>query len=163
MLLCICVVALKFVDILLELCYSLPESSRCYNPQGCDLGIHWQVCSHFFSVKIEDISAVDSVLHNIGDCFPAATVFKFIRMTIECDRNSMVNLISYFLIMLVFMVIAIATAKKQFPWIWYGIGAGIQLRSLVGGALYGGTSALKWIVYALILIVSAVIIVKRDH
>ena len=73
----------------------------------------------------------------------------------------------YFLIMIIFMVIAIVRAKDGKPWIWYGIGVGLQLVSMIGltrrYSVYGmgGVTSGTWIVFFVIAIVSAIIISIR--
>ena len=73
----------------------------------------------------------------------------------------------YFLIMIVFVVVAIIRAKNGNPWIWYGIGVGLQLLSILGlqrqYSSYGMSSSLSgtWIVFFVIAIVGLVIIISR--
>ena len=38
----------------------------------------------------------------------------------------------YFLVMIIFMSIGVATAKKSYSWIWYGIGVALQAFSMYG-------------------------------
>lgn len=77
----------------------------------------------------------------------------------------LMNCIGYFLFMLIFMGVSIATARKKSAWIWYVIGAALQLVSLSGNqkaAIMNGTNmTLEWSVYFGILIVVAIIIVLR--
>lgn len=61
------------------------------------------------------------------------------------------------------MVIAIATAKRASSWIWYSIGAIIQLISLYGGHLNNNNSYLDWIIYFVLLLITASIILIRSH
>ncbi len=78
----------------------------------------------------------------------------------------MLNLAYYIglnLYMIIFMVIAIATAKRTSSWIWYSIGAIIQLIALYGGHLNNNNSALDWIIYFILLLVTASIVVTRSH
>ena len=74
-------------------------------------------------------------------------------------------LIGYFGVMIIFMSAAIATAKSKFGWIWYFVGAGIQLISMMGNQkaanANGGNITVYWIVYAVILVVAAAIILLR--
>ncbi|MBQ7125231.1 MAG: hypothetical protein IJO00_02595 [Clostridia bacterium] len=77
----------------------------------------------------------------------------------------LMSCIGYFLIMIIFMVIAIVTAKGKGAWIWYAIGAILQLLSLSGNqkvaAVNGTDTTMHWIVYFALLIITAVIVVKR--
>ena len=71
----------------------------------------------------------------------------------------------YFLIMIIFMVIAIVTAKGKGAWIWYAIGAILQLLSLSGNqkvaTMNGTDTTMHWVVYFALLIITAILIVKR--
>ncbi len=67
--------------------------------------------------------------------------------------------ISYFLFMIIFMVVAVLTAKRKGTWIWYSIGAILQLLALLGGSDAG----LYWIIYFGLLIVTAMLIVRRKR
>ena len=73
--------------------------------------------------------------------------------------------IGYFLFMTIFMVVAIFTAKSKTAWIWYAIGAGVQLLGLLGNqttANENGTDITGyWIVYIGLLLISAKIIDSR--
>ena len=74
----------------------------------------------------------------------------------------------YFLFMLLFMLVAHIRAKKGNPWIWYFIGATIQLVSLIGLSRNPFYSTGKlWIIYIVILIMVAVsignIVSKREQ
>ena len=74
----------------------------------------------------------------------------------------------YFLFMLLFMLVALIRAKKGNPWIWYFIGATIQLVSLIGLSRNPFYSTGKlWIIYIVILIMVAVsigiIVSKREQ
>ena len=75
----------------------------------------------------------------------------------------------YFLIMIIFMIIAIIRAKNGKPWIWYAIGVGLQLFSLIGLTMryraYGAASALggTWIAFFAIAVFSAIIIVAQKQ
>ena len=68
------------IDIFLELCYVFGESRRCYISQGCVLGDHWQVGSHFFIIKIENSLVCDSAIHKVGNCSASTAGFVFIGM-----------------------------------------------------------------------------------
>ena len=75
----------------------------------------------------------------------------------------MAGIIGYFAIMLLFMIIAAVRAKKGFPWIWYIIGAVIQLISLIGisrNPFYN--SGPYWIVYFCILLLFFFIILSKS-
>lgn len=78
----------------------------------------------------------------------------------------LLSFLSYFLIMIIFMVIAIATAKKPYAWIWYVVGAIIQLMSLLGNQKFadvnGTNTSLHWGVYGVLLIITAIAIVMRN-
>ena len=73
--------------------------------------------------------------------------------------------LGYFLVMLIFMGIAIALAKSKASWVLYIIGAVIQFISLLGNqktATISGTNmTLYWLVYFGLLVVPAIIIRKR--
>ena len=77
----------------------------------------------------------------------------------------LMSFIGYFLIMIIFMIIAIVTAKFKGAWIWYAIGAILQLLSLSGNqkvaAMNGTDTTMHWIVYFALLIITAILIVKR--
>lgn len=77
----------------------------------------------------------------------------------------LMSYIGYFLIMIIFMIIAIVTAKGKGAWIWYAIGAVLQLLSLFGNqkaAAANGTDAtMHWIIYFVLLAVTAILIVTR--
>lgn len=78
---------------------------------------------------------------------------------------NLMSCIGYFLIMIIFMIIAIVTAKGKGAWIWYVIGAILQLFSLLGNqkmaAINGTDTTMHWVVYFALLIITAIIIVKR--
>ena len=78
---------------------------------------------------------------------------------------NLMSCIGYFLIMIVFMIIAIITAKGRGAWIWYAIGAILQLLSLSGNqkaaVMNGADATIHWIVYFALLIITAILIVKR--
>jgi hypothetical protein len=67
--------------------------------------------------------------------------------------------------MIIFMVVAIVVAKSKIAWIFYAIGAILQLMSLAGNqkiASVNGTDiTLDWIVYFFLLIVVAIIMIAR--
>ncbi|MBR1741626.1 MAG: hypothetical protein IJ733_07095 [Lachnospiraceae bacterium] len=73
----------------------------------------------------------------------------------------------YFLVMIIFCVIAVMRAKNGKPWIWFAIGAVLQLLSLLGlqkrYSAFGLEDALstQWITYLIILAVSALLICVR--
>lgn len=75
----------------------------------------------------------------------------------------------YFLVMLIFMIIAIVRARVGRPWIWYAIGVGLQLISMIGHTMnynrFGMGSAMTgtWIVFFVIAIVSLIIILARKN
>ena len=77
----------------------------------------------------------------------------------------LMSCIGYFLIMIIFMIVAIVTAKGKGAWIWYAIGAILQLLSLSGNqkvaAVNGTDTTMHWVVYFALLIITAVIVVKR--
>ncbi len=77
----------------------------------------------------------------------------------------LISCIGYFLIMIIFMIIAIVTAKGKGAWIWYAIGAILQLLSLAGNqkvaAMNGTDITMHWIIYFALLIITAILIVKR--
>ena len=63
------------------------------------------------------------------------------------------------------MIIAIVTAKGKGAWIWYAVGAIFQLVPLLGNqkaaAMNGTDTTMHWIVYFALLIITAILIVKR--
>lgn len=71
----------------------------------------------------------------------------------------------FFLIMIVFMIVAIINAKKKTAWIWYALGSTLQLLSLLGNQksanYYGDNTTVEWIIYFGLLIVSAILIVNK--
>ena len=73
--------------------------------------------------------------------------------------------LGYFLIMTIFMIVAILTAKKKTAWIWYAIGAVVQLLSLSGNQITANINetdmTMYWIIYFCLLIATAIIIVAR--
>ena len=75
----------------------------------------------------------------------------------------------FFLFQIVFSLIAIAVAKNGKPWLWYGIGAGVQLFALIAQQRYasywgmGSAMTTHWIIYFLLLIVAALIIFSRKN
>ena len=80
---------------------------------------------------------------------------------------SISNYIGYFLILLIFLIAAIIIGKKLAGWIVYGIGAFIQLLSLYGNYQsysamgFGSAMSSYWLIYIILLILSAIIIVLR--
>lgn len=78
---------------------------------------------------------------------------------------SAAHLFGYFLFMIVFMVIAIITAKRKISWVFYAAGAIWQYFSLSGlqrEAVYTGTdTTLYWITYGVLLILAAVLIILK--
>lgn len=79
----------------------------------------------------------------------------------------LMSCIGYFLIMIIFMIIAIVTAKGKGAWVWYAIGAILQLLSLSGNqkaaAMNGTDTTMHWIAYFALLIITAILVVKRYH
>ncbi len=77
----------------------------------------------------------------------------------------LMNCLGYFLVMIAFMIVAIVSAKSKAAWIWYVIGAVLQLLSLSGNQkianINGTDTTLYWIVYFGLLIITAVLVVKR--
>lgn len=77
----------------------------------------------------------------------------------------LMNCLGYFLIMIIFMVVAIVTAKSKAAWIWYAAGAVLQLVALIGNQIAaninGIDTTLRWIVYFGLLILTAILVVKR--
>lgn len=75
------------------------------------------------------------------------------------------NFIGYFLIMIIFLSIGIISGKSKGAWIWYSIGAVLQLLSLIGNQatanMYGKDTSLYWVIYILLLIIAAGIINSR--
>ena len=77
------------------------------------------------------------------------------------------NYIGYFLVMLIFLTLAVIFAKKAFGWLLYTAGAVIQLFSLIGNqrnlSMFGLGSTMTgyWIVYFLLLCVGAALICVR--
>ena len=75
----------------------------------------------------------------------------------------------FFLIMIVFMIVAIVRAKNGNPWIWYAIGVVLQLLSLSGlqrqYSAFGMGSALSgvWGVFFVIAIITLFIILARKN
>ena len=77
----------------------------------------------------------------------------------------LMKVIGYFLIMIIFMVIAIITAKGKTVWIWYVIGAILQLLSLLGNqknsVMRDTDITIYWIIYVALLVITAILINKR--
>lgn len=77
------------------------------------------------------------------------------------------NYIGYFLVLILFSILAIIFAKKLFSWIFYLLGAGITLISLMGTQetydYYGREDYFVpyWIVYFILLIIVAIIMMVR--
>lgn len=73
--------------------------------------------------------------------------------------------ITYFFVLLLFMSIAIATAKRKSAWIWYAIGAVLQFLPLLGNQQIanrkGTNTTIDWVIYFTLLIIAAVLIIKR--
>lgn len=72
----------------------------------------------------------------------------------------------YFMIMIIFMVIAILMARTtKHCWGIYAIGAGLQLLSMIGNQktanFYGTSMAAYWAMYFVLLIIFAVVIAFR--
>lgn len=78
-----------------------------------------------------------------------------------------VSLIGYFLVMIIFVVIAILCAKSAVSWVLVVIGAGVQFLSLIGTQrnlnYWGAGDAMTgyWVVYFLLLIVGVALISAR--
>ena len=73
--------------------------------------------------------------------------------------------LGYFSLMIIFMTVAILTAKSRTAWIWYAIGAGIQLFALLGNQkvanINGTDTTLYWVIYLGLLLTTARIIDVR--
>ena len=73
----------------------------------------------------------------------------------------------YFLVMIIFMIIAIIRAPKGKPWIWYSIGVGLQLLAILGTTKqynsWGMGRALTgtWVTFIAIAVISFIIILVR--
>ena len=73
----------------------------------------------------------------------------------------------YFLVMIIFMIVAILLAKSKAAWIPYSIGGVLQLLSITGNYrklyLFGLSSTMlySFIIYVIIMVLTAFIIVKR--
>ena len=74
--------------------------------------------------------------------------------------------LGYFWFMLLFMIVAIIVARTKGAWAFYAIGAVIQLMSLYGkqktADLLGIDMTTPWIIYFLILLVTALVIVRKN-
>ena len=78
------------------------------------------------------------------------------------------NVFGFFLIMIIFEVLALIFAKKKvLAWLLYGIGAGITLLSLIGQSnsvmigMVGGFIISLWVWYVVLLVAGAVGIITR--
>lgn len=73
----------------------------------------------------------------------------------------------YFLIMMLFMGLAIGLAKRRSAWVWYIVGACLQLLSLSGqqkvASINGTDMTLEWLIFICILIIAAIIIIRRKY
>lgn len=73
----------------------------------------------------------------------------------------------YFFVMIIFMVIAFITAKHKFSWVFYAIGAGLQLMSLIGNqktaSFYGISMTTHWLIYFFLLGVFWFVIASRHE
>ena len=73
--------------------------------------------------------------------------------------------VGLFLVMIVFVVVAIINAKKKTAWIWYTIGGVLQLLSLLGrqkNAIYTGENlTIDWVIYFVLLIGAAILVITR--
>ena len=71
----------------------------------------------------------------------------------------------YFLFMIIFMLVAISKAKSKRAWIWYAIGAFVQLIPMYGNQveanMNGVDETLDWIVYFGLLIITAIVVNAR--
>ena len=78
---------------------------------------------------------------------------------------SAAQLFGYFLFMIVFMVIAIITAKRKISWVLYAIGVIWQYFSWSGlqrEAADTGTDTIPyWITYGVLLVLAAVLIILK--
>ncbi len=78
---------------------------------------------------------------------------------------------SYFFILIVFLTIAIISAKKSSAWIWYSIGAAITFFALINNNLTINNTndtwlaindpSIYWMIYIILLLISGVIIYTR--
>ncbi len=73
--------------------------------------------------------------------------------------------LGFALVMIVFMIVSIISAKTKKAWIFYSIGAVLQLVSLSGNEelakVNGADTTLDWIIYFALLIITAVLVIKR--
>lgn len=74
-------------------------------------------------------------------------------------------LLGFFMIMILFSIVAIVRGKNEGAWVWYIIGATIQLISLLGiqktAHIYGTNTTGYWIVFFFLLITTAIIVRVR--
>ena len=68
-----------------------------------------------------------------------------------------------FLIMLIFMVIAVKKAKRK----WYIVGAVLQAMSIAGNSLNENTTnpekIVDWVIYLIILLITGIILSKKKN
>ncbi len=76
---------------------------------------------------------------------------------------NLLSCIGYFLIMLIFMILALTSAKPQFAWVWYIIGGISQFISLLGNQNVIQNITWYWVIYFAILIVVAALIINRGN
>ena len=76
---------------------------------------------------------------------------------------NLLSCIGYFLIMLIFMILALTSAKPQFAWVWYIIGGISQFISLLGNQNVIQNITWYWVIYFAILIVVAALIINRSN
>ena len=88
-------------------------------------------------------------------------------MSLALLLSDIFALLGYFAIMIGFMIAAICTAKKgSLPWVFFFVGAGIQLLCLLGdhktGRMSLPGSCPYWTVYFILLGIPGIIIVLRS-
>lgn len=73
----------------------------------------------------------------------------------------LMSYLGYFLVLIIFLAIAVGCAKQKAAWPLYFIGAGIQLLALIGNSRSGAMMGPYWFIYGLLLALAAWLIRRR--
>ena len=73
--------------------------------------------------------------------------------------NTLSAVLGYFMIMIIFMILAIIKARRKSTWVYFFSGAVLQLIALIEDQKSGTLTGTVWMAYIILLLVFAVLII----